>query len=117
VVILSYLLVGLVSGMASGFLGIGGGAIMIPALVFLFGLTQHQAQGTTLAVLLPPVFLLAVWKYYSAGNVHVKMALIIAVGFVVGTYFGANFAQTVPDENLRKFFGVFLVIIGIRMFL
>ncbi|MCK5580099.1 MAG: sulfite exporter TauE/SafE family protein [Candidatus Omnitrophica bacterium] len=112
-----YLIIGLLAGVFSGAFGVGGGVILVPTLAFLFGLTQHQAQGTALAVLLPPVFILAVWRYYQEGHVQVSMALIIACGFVFGALIGAHFVQGIPDVNLRKAFGILLVLIGIKMIL
>jgi uncharacterized membrane protein YfcA len=116
-VIVSYIILGLVAGGAGGALGLGGGAIMVPALVMLFGLTQHQAQGTALAVMLPPVFILAVMRYYTAGNVKVQMAAWICVGFVVGAYLGAHLIQNIPGPQLKKIFGAFLIIMGVKMVL
>ena len=113
--IITYLILGLAAGMVGGALGLGGGAIMVPALVLLFGLTQHQAQGTALAVMLPPVFLLGVMRYYYAGNVKIQMALWIALGFIVGALIGAHFVQSIPSAQLKKIFGVFLILIGIKM--
>jgi uncharacterized protein len=113
--ILLYLTVGLIGGLVSGAFGIGGGTIMVPVLVLLFGLTQHQAQGTSLAVMLPPVFLLAVLRYYWAGNVKVQMAIFIALGFIFGAFLGAHFIQGVSDTSLKRAFGIFLTVIGIRM--
>ena len=109
------LLVGLVGGMFSGAFGIGGGTIMVPALIYFFNLTQHQAQGTVLAVLLLPVSLLAVLRYYHSGNVKVDMAMIMAVGFIFGAFLGAHFIHGISDANLRRAFGIFLVIMGIKM--
>ena len=77
---IAYLLLGVVAGVAGGFFGIGGAVIIIPALIFL-GLTQHQAQGTSLAILLPPIGLLAVWQYYLKGNVKINIALLVCLGF------------------------------------
>ena len=113
--ILSYILVGLIGGILSGAFGIGGGTIMVPALVFLFGLSQHQAQGTALAVMLAPVFILAVLRYYAEGHVNMHMALYIAFGFIFGAFIGAHFVQGVPDANLKRAFGFFLILIGIKM--
>ena len=110
-----YILVGIAGGLLSGAFGIGGGTIMVPAMVLLFGLTQHQAQGTSLAVMMVPVFILAVWRYYVAGNVNVQMALFIAMGFIVGGLLGAHFVQGVSDANLKRAFGIFLIVIGIKM--
>ena len=110
-----YLTVGLVAGTVGGALGLGGGAIMVPTFVLLFGLTQHQAQGTSLAVMLPPVFLLGVLRYYWAGDVKVQMAIFIAIGFTVGAFLGAHFAQAIPDTYLKRAFGIFLMIMGLKM--
>lgn len=110
-----YILLGLVAGTVGGALGLGGGAVMVPAMVLLFGLTQHQAQGTALAVMLPPVFLLAVMRYYYAGNVKVQMAVFIAIGFVVGALLGAHMVQGIPSLQLKRIFGIFLILIGIKM--
>lgn len=111
-----YILVGFIGGLASGAFGIGGGAIIVPALVFI-GLTQHEAQGTTLAVLMAPVFVLAVLKYYAAGNVKIQIAIFVAIGLLLGSFLGANWVQGVPSPYLKKAFGVFLILIGIKMFL
>lgn len=114
-ILMSYALVGLIAGILSGAFGIGGGTIMVPLLVFLFGLTQHQAQGTALAVMLPPVFILAVLRYYWAGNVKVQMAVFIAFGFVIGALLGAHLVQGLPSLQLKRLFGAFLMLIGIKM--
>jgi len=112
---ISYILVGLLAGCLSGFLGIGGGIIIVPALIFLFGLTQHQAQGTSLAMMIPPIGLLAVIKYYTAGNVKLDIALFMCLGFVLGGYAGALGAQYIPENVLRKVFGLFMLLISIKM--
>lgn len=112
-----YILLGLVAGIFSGIFGIGGGTILIPALVFLFGLTQHQAQGTTLAIMVPPIGLLAALRYYYSGNVKLGMAAFICVGFFVGGLVGAQFVQNVSDPLLKKLFGIFLLFISLRMIL
>ena len=115
--IIAYIVLGLIAGTVGGALGLGGGAIMVPALVFFFGLTQHQAQGTALAVMLPPVFILAVMRYYTAGNVKIQMALFICLGFMVGAFLGAHVVQSIPAVQLKRVFGLFLIIIGIKMVL
>lgn len=112
---LLYVTLGLVAGMAGGAFGLGGGTIMVPALALLFGLTQHQAQGTALAVMLPPVFLFAVLRYYHEGHVNVPMAAFIAGGFIIGALLGAHWVQGVPDVHLKRAFGVFLLVIGLKM--
>jgi len=115
--ILLYILIGLVAGTVGGALGLGGGAIMVPAMILLFGLTQHQAQGTALAVMMIPVFIPAVLRYYTAGNVKVQMAIFIAVGFVIGALAGAHFVQSMPEQTVRKIFGAFVILIGLKMIL
>lgn len=113
--IVIYLLLGLLAGAASGFLGIGGGVVIIPILVYMFGLTQHQAQGTTLAIMIPPIGLLAALRYYYNGDVIVPIAVCIAIGFFVGGLVGASFVDPIPDLVLKKIFGVFLLIIALKM--
>ena len=112
-----YIMVGLFAGTVGGAFGLGGGAIMVPAFVLWFGLTQHQAQGTALAVMLPPVFIFGVLRYYSAGNVKVQMALFVAAGFIIGAFLGAHFIQGMPDTYVKKAFGAFMIIMGIKMVL
>lgn len=97
--------------------GIGGATILIPALVFLCGFTQHQAQGTTLAAMVPPIALLAALRYYQAGHVKLWAAVMIAIGFFIGGYFGAGLAEQIPGPVLKKFFGVFLLFVSLRMIL
>src|SRR3989304_7207621 len=104
------LLLGLLSGVFSGLIGIGGAIIIIPSLVLLFGLSQHTAQGTTLALMVPPIGLLAAWTYYKQGFVDLKIAGLICLGFFVGGLLGAKFAAEIPDEILRKIFGVGLLV-------
>lgn len=114
---LLYIMLGIIAGIFSGIFGIGGGTILIPALVFLFGLTQHQAQGTTLAILIPPIGLLAALRYYYSGNVKLNIAAFICLGFFFGGLLGAHLIQNVPDLTLKRLFGVFLAIISVRMIL
>lgn len=113
--IISYILVGLFTGLFAGFLGIGGGLIMVPALIYIYGLTQHQAQGTSLAVMIPPITLLAALRYYYSGNVKVGMAVFIACGFALGGFIGAHYVQYVHGAVLRKVFGVTLFLASLRM--
>jgi len=112
-----YLLLGFGAGIFSGFLGLGGGAVIIPALVLLFGFSQHQAQGTTLAMMIPPIGLLAAIKYYTQGNVKINAAALMCLGFFVGGFLGAQFVHKIPDPLLKKSFGVFLLFISLRMIL
>lgn len=112
-----YVALGLLAGIASGFLGIGGGTILIPAFVFLLGMTQHQAQGTTLALMVPPIGLLAAWKYYTQGNVKLSVAAFVCLGFFIGGLVGAQFVQKIPDLILKRIFSIFLMIVALRMFI
>ncbi|MGA3262582.1 MAG: sulfite exporter TauE/SafE family protein [Terracidiphilus sp.] len=109
------LLVGLVVGMVSGVVGIGGGVLFVPALIWLLGMSQHKAQGTSLGALLAPVGLFAFMEYYRKGNADLRVALLLAAGFLVGGYFGAAGAQHIPEVWLRRIFAVTLVAIGGRM--
>ncbi|MCX5686783.1 MAG: TSUP family transporter [Candidatus Omnitrophica bacterium] len=109
---LLYILLGLTAGTLSGIFGIGGGTILIPGLVFLAGLSQHEAQGTTLAIMLLPIGLLAVMKYYQSGHDRFYAAAFICAGFLIGGLLGAIMAEGLPNLILRKAFGVFLMIIA-----
>ncbi len=115
--ILQYLLMGLVVGVLSGIVGLGGGVFIVPALVFLFGFSQHQAQGTTLAMLVPPIGILAAWTYYKQGYVDVKVAALLALGFFFGSLFGSRIATSLPSLTLSRVFGIVLLLISIKMIL
>jgi uncharacterized membrane protein YfcA len=110
-----YILLGLVAGVLSGLIGIGGGIIIVPALVFLFGMSQHNAQGTTLALLIPPIGILAAWTYYKAGYVDLKVAALIAAGFFAGSLLGAKISTNISDATLERVFGTALILIGAKM--
>lgn len=113
--IVKFILVGLLVGAMSGMIGIGGAVFIVPILVYLFGWSQHMAQGTALAMLVPPIGILGAWQYYKAGNTDIKVAAIMCVGFFIGSYFGGMFANQVPGETLRKIFGVVLLFVALRM--
>jgi len=110
-------MLGAIAGILSGAFGIGGGTILIPALVYLFGLTQHQAQGTTLAIMVPPIGLLAALRYYYSGNVKLDIAFFICLGFFVGGLLGAHFVQGLPEKILKQLFGIYLLIISFKFIL
>jgi uncharacterized membrane protein YfcA len=110
-----YVLLGLIAGVFGGMFGVGGGVILIPAMVYFFGLTQHQAQGTTLAIMVPPIGLLAAWRYYQSGNVKLAMALLICAGFLVGGYLGASLVQKIPELLMKRMFGSLLMLIALKM--
>lgn len=113
--IIQFLVVGLFGGVCSGILGIGGATVIVPILVYVFSWEQHMAQGTTLAMLIPPVGLLAAWQYYQAGHVNLNVAAIMCAGLFVGGYFGGMIANHVSSDTLRKIFGVAMFLISIRM--
>ena len=112
-----WMLLGVGAGTLGGLLGIGGGLVMIPAMVYLFGMTQHQAQGTSLAVMVPPIGLLAAWRYYTAGHVQLAMAAYVCVGFFIGGLFGASVSSVLSDVWLRRVFGSFLFVASLEMLL
>lgn len=109
-------LIGVIVGAVSGVVGIGGGILFIPALVWFFHMDQIKAQGTSLGALLAPVGMLAFYEYYRRGNADLRIALLLAAGFVVGGYFGAVGAQHLSEIWLRRIFSIVLVLVGIRMF-
>jgi len=113
--ILLYTIIGFAGGFIGGGLGLGGGVVMVPLLVFAVGLTQHQAQGTVLGVLTLPVFFLAAWRYYAQGNLQFQIAGFMVIGFIVGSLLGAHFVQYLPGPALKKVFGIVLILIGIKM--
>jgi len=109
--------IGFIAGIFGGLFGIGGASITIPALVYLAGFTQHQAQGTILAAMVPPIGLLAALRYWQAGNVKIGVAALLCAGFFVGGYIGASFVQNIPEPILKKAFGIFLLLISLKMIL
>jgi uncharacterized membrane protein YfcA len=110
-----FLLIGLGAGVISGMFGVGGGLVIVPALIYWAGFTQHKATGTSLAVLLPPIGLLASIEYYRHGNVNWRAAIIIACALIVGAWVGSFFANKISGPHLRLSFGVFTTAIGIYM--
>lgn len=113
--IIILLLVGLVAGLLSGMVGIGGGIIIVPVLVYFLGFTQHQAQGTTLFMFLLPIGVLGVFNYYKAGHVDWKTACIMATTFIIGSYFGSKFAIKLDQTTIKKIFGVIIILLGAKM--
>ncbi len=109
------IIIGLVAGVFSGLIGLGGAVIMIPALIFFLGMSQYAAQGTSLGVMLPPIGILAAWNYWKAGELNLKYAMIIAGAFIIGGYFGSKFAMNIPVNTLRKIFAIALIIIAVNM--
>jgi uncharacterized protein len=113
--VLGLLLIGVAAGSLSGLVGIGGGIVIVPALVLGLGFSQHTAQGTSLAVLALPVVGLGAFTYYRNGHMHIPTALIIAAGFVIGGLFGGKLANALPAETIRRVFGVLLLLLAVKM--
>jgi uncharacterized membrane protein YfcA len=113
--ILLFIVLGVIAGGLSGLIGIGGGVIIVPALLFIFGFSQHQAQGTTLALLVPPIGILAAWAYYKQGYVDFQAALFICIGFLAGSFVGAKLATHISSITLERIFGVALLVISLKM--
>jgi uncharacterized protein len=110
-----YVAIGLIAGLLSGVFGIGGGVVIVPALIYLAGFSQHRATGTSLAVLLPPIGFAAMWEYYRHDNVNVQAAMIIAAAVFAGGWVGAVIANRLSGPYLRLAFGVFVVVLGVSL--
>ncbi|MBK8847362.1 MAG: sulfite exporter TauE/SafE family protein [Bacteroidetes bacterium] len=113
--IIILLCIGIVAGIFSGFIGIGGGLVVVPCLVYFVGLSQHTAQGTSLAMMLPPIGIMAVYNYYQKGMVDLKVAGILCISFIAGSYFGSKFAIALSPEQIKKAFGVIIIALGLKM--
>jgi uncharacterized membrane protein YfcA len=112
---IAYLALGLCAGGFSGLVGLGGGVVLVPALIYFFGLSQQTAQGTTLAIMVPPIGLLAAMAYYKHGAVNIGIAAFVCIGFFIGGLLGAKFALGLSNEILRKVFGFSLLGVSIHM--
>lgn len=115
--ILILVLIGVLAGTVGGSFGVGGGIIIVPALIFFFGLNQHTAQGTSLAVLMFPVAIIGAYNYYKSGYVNVKYVLILVLAFAVGQYLGSTLAIHLSDRLLRRIFGLFVLAVGLKLVL
>ena len=110
------ILIGLTAGALSGMIGVGGGIIIVPGLVYILGLSQFQAQGTSLALMLPPIGILAAYNYYKADALDWKYATVIAVAFIVGGYFGSKLTlEFIDEKTLIRIFGGIMAIVAIKM--
>ncbi|MGH8104484.1 MAG: TSUP family transporter [bacterium] len=109
------IVIGLAAGVLGGLMGVGGGIIIVPALTLFFQMTQHKAQGTSLGVLLLPIGILGVWKYWQKGDVDLALVGWIAAGFVIGALFGSMLVQRIPDIDLKRYFGIFLLLVSLQM--
>lgn len=107
--------IGLAAGMLSGFIGIGGGVVIVPALIYFLGMNQFQAQGTSLAIMLPPVGIMAFYNYYKAGNVNLTYAAVIAITFIIGGYLGSKIALKLNPNVVRFVFGVLMLYVAARL--
>lgn len=115
--IIILLCIGLMAGILSGLVGVGGGIIIVPALVYFMSMSQHQAQGTSLAVLLLPVGIFAVYNYYKAGFVDINATLIIACTFLIGGFIGSKISIAIDQNLVKKIFGIFLLLVAFKMIL
>ncbi len=113
--ILTLILIGLAAGLLSGMFGIGGGVIMVPALVIFMGMNQHLAQGTSIGLMLLPIGILAAYNYYEQGSLNIKYGLIIAMAFVIGGYFGSKFSLGMSEPLLKRLFGVLMLILSVKI--
>ncbi|MDQ6814561.1 MAG: sulfite exporter TauE/SafE family protein [Bacteroidota bacterium] len=113
--ILLLVLVGIAAGILSGLIGLSGGIIIVPALVLLFGFSQKEAQGTTLATLLLLIGLFAMYGYYQQGRIKISFAIIVAVAFFIGSYLGSRFSFTISKQKLKRIFAITIMLLSIRM--
>jgi uncharacterized membrane protein YfcA len=113
--LLILVLVGLFAGALSGFVGVGGGIIIVPAMIYFMNMNQMQAQGVSLALLMLPVGILGVMNYYKAGHIQFNYVLIIALGFVLGNYFGSKYAMRVPEHKIKFLFALLMLYVGFQM--
>ena len=116
--IITLIIIGLLAGVLSGLVGVGGGIIMVPLFVLVLGLTQHNAQGLSLAVMLPPVTFLAVYNYHTSGeggNIDWRVALTVSLLFIIGGFLGSKLALQIDQRILKKIFGVFMLLIAIKL--
>lgn len=113
--LLILVIVGLLAGALSGFVGVGGGIIIVPAMIYFMNMNQMQAQGVSLALLMLPVGILGVMNYYKAGHIQFSYVLIMAVGFVLGNYFGSKYAMRVPEHKIKFFFALLMLYVAVHM--
>ncbi|MES2431238.1 MAG: sulfite exporter TauE/SafE family protein [Bacteroidota bacterium] len=113
--ILIVILIGIAAGMLGGLVGVGGGLIIVPSLVYFLGFSQHAAQGTSLGLILLPVGILGVMQYYKHGDVDFKVVAILAVGFLLGSYFGSKVSLSLPQATVKKIFAIFMMIMAFKM--
>ena len=113
--ILIVIIIGIAAGILGGLVGVGGGLVIVPGLVFFLGMSQHSAQGTSLGLIMLPVGILGVLHYYKQGHVDFKIVALLAIGFLAGSYFGSKIALSLPQETIKKVFAIFMIVIAIKM--
>lgn len=113
--IIILLFIGIFAGMLSGFVGVGGGIVIVPALVFFLGFTQHQAQGTSLAMMIPPIGLMAVYNYYKAGHVNMGAAAILCITFFVGAFFGSKLSIAMDPVKVKRVFAIVMMAASVKL--
>lgn len=114
-VFLILILIGIAAGILSGLVGVGGGIILVPSLIYFLTFSQKQAQGTSLGILLLPIGILAVWQYYKAGYVDWKTVWLVAIGFLAGSYFGSKIALSLPQDIVKKIFAILMILVAFKM--
>jgi uncharacterized membrane protein YfcA len=107
--------IGMLAGILSGFIGVGGGIIIVPGLMYFLGMQQHMAQGTSLVLMLPPIGILAAMNYYKAGEMNISYALIIAAAFIVGGYFGSKLSLKLSPVTVKFFFGIIMLYVSVKL--
>lgn len=111
------LLIGIAAGILSGMFGVGGGVIIVPSLIFFLGMTQHEAQGTSLGLMLLPIGILAAYNYYQSGNLDIKAGLIISLAFVAGGYIGSKISLGIDEVLLKRLFGLLMLFVALKLVL
>ncbi len=109
------IIIGLIAGILGGLVGIGGGIVIVPALIYFLSFSQKEAQGTSLGILLLPIGILGVWQYYKAGYVDMRIVWLVAGGFLAGSYFGSKIALALPQETVKKIFAILMIAVSIKM--
>lgn len=109
------LIIGLAAGIMGGLVGIGGGIVIVPALIYFLSFSQKEAQGTSLGILLLPIGILGVWQYYKAGYVDMRIVWLVAAGFLAGSYFGSKIALSLPQETVKKIFAILMIAVALKM--
>lgn len=106
---------GLAAGVVGGMFGVGGGILVVPALVFIFGMTQHAAQGTSIGMMLLPIGIFAAWNYYQSGNLNVKFCIVLALAFIIGAYFGSKISLGISELTLKRIFGALMMVVAVKL--